>query len=71
MGEQHELLTALGWAFSGDRQLLPALNVSLRTSLSHPGSVPQRGGKQVGQTPQCRIHPNAPMGLKKPPSLRQ
>lgn len=37
MGEQHELFTALGWALSGDRQLLPTLNVSLRTFLSHPG----------------------------------
>lgn len=49
MGEQHELFRALGWAFSGGRQLLPTLNVSLTAFLSHSGSVPHRGGEEVGQ----------------------
>lgn len=48
-GEQHELFSALGWAVSGDRQLPPTLNISLRTFLTHPGSVAHRGGEEVGR----------------------
>lgn len=46
VGEQQELFTALGWASTGGRKLLPTLNISLRTSLS---SVAHRGGEEVGR----------------------
>lgn len=61
-GEQHELFIALGWAFSGDRQFPPTLNLSLWTILTHPGPVSHRSGKQAGhshlmQNSSCCLQP--------------
>lgn len=60
-GKQHGLFVELGWAFSGDRQLPPTLNVSLRTFLILPGSVPRRGGEQVGHAHTVQDSPLCPL----------